>query len=115
MDFVYVAELSEIPVGMMKVVLVDTREVLLVNVQGECYALSNKCPHAGGSLVEGKLENTIITCPKHGLEIDVTTGKIVVEEEDDEEEKKILFLNFKGKDERSYKTKIEDKGIFVGF
>jgi nitrite reductase/ring-hydroxylating ferredoxin subunit len=114
MDFVYVADISEIPVGTMKLVIIDDREVLIVNVQKEYYALSNKCPHAGGSLSEGKLDHNIITCLKHGAEIDVITGKIVVED-DDEEEKEIRLLNFKGKDERSYKTKIEDKGIFVGY
>jgi len=116
-DFIYVADIGEIPVGAMKLVLVDERQVLIVNVQGTYYALSNKCPHAGGSLAEGKLESNIITCPKHGIEIDVTTGTIVVAdaEDDDEEEKEIHFLDFKGKDERLYKIKITDKDIFIGF
>lgn len=115
MKFVYVADLLEIPVGTMKLVLVDEREVLIVNVKGKYYALSNKCPHAGGSLSEGKLDSNIITCLKHGAEIDVTTGKIVVEDDDEEEEKEIRLLNFKGKDERMYKVKIEATGIFIGF
>lgn len=114
MDFVYAADSSEIPVGTMKLVRIDDREVLIVNVQGEYYALSNKCPHAGGSLSQGKLDHNIITCLKHGAEIDVTTGKIVVED-DEEEEKEIRFLNFKGKDERIYKTKVEERDIFVGY
>jgi nitrite reductase/ring-hydroxylating ferredoxin subunit len=116
MDFVYVADITEISVGTMKLVIIDDREVLIVNVQRKYYALSNKCPHAGGSLSEGKLDNNIITCLKHGAEIDVTTGKIVVGEDDDEdEEKEIRLLNFKGKDERIYKIKIEERNIFVGY
>ena len=122
MDFVYAADIAVIPVGTMKVVMVDDREVLIVNVQGEYYALSNKCPHAGGPLSEGKLARHIITCLKHGAEIDVTTGKIVLEEDDDDddeveekEEKEVRLLNFRGKDERIYKIKIEGQDIFVGF
>lgn len=114
MDFVYVADISEIPVGTMKLLRIEDREVLIVNVQGEYYALSNKCPHAGGSLSQGRLDNNIITCLKHGAEIDVTTGKIVVED-NEEEEKEIRLLNFKGKDERIYKTKVEERCIFVGY
>lgn len=119
MDFVYVADRVGIPIGTMKLVIVDKREVLIVNVQEEYYALSNKCPHAGGSLAEGRLESNIITCPKHGLGIDVITGQIVVEDvdddDDDDDEKKIQFLNFKGKDERSYQIKIDDTSIFIRF
>jgi len=116
MNFVYVTDILGIPIGTMKLVIVDEREVLIVNVKGIYYALSNKCPHAGGLLSEGKLDNNIITCLKHGAEIDVTTGKIVVgEEDDDEEEQEIRLLNFKGKDNRIYKTKIEDGGILIGF
>lgn len=117
MNFVYVADVSEIPAGTMKLVLVAEREVLIVNVQGEYYALSNKCPHAGGSLSEGKLAGNIITCLKHGAEIDVTTGQIVVtdEEDEDEEEREVRIFNFKGKDERAYKLKIVDGGICAGF
>lgn len=116
MDFVYAAAAAEIPVGTMKLVKIDDREVLIVNFKGEYYALSNQCPHAGGSLSEGKLENNIITCLKHGAEIDATTGKIMIAEDDDEdEEKEVRLLHFKGKDERIYKTKVADKDIFVGY
>ena len=39
--------------GVRKVVQVDGRGVIVFNVKGEFYALSETCPHRGGSLAQG--------------------------------------------------------------
>ena len=31
--------------------------------------------HFGGDLSKGKLEGKVVTCPRHGSQFDVTTGK----------------------------------------
>lgn len=51
------------------------RVVALFNVDGEFHALDGVCPHAGGPLGEGTLKGTIVTCPWHGWQFDVTTGR----------------------------------------
>ena len=38
------------------------------------YAIENTCPHRGGPLGEGDLQGTVVTCPWHGWQFDVTTG-----------------------------------------
>ena len=48
-----VARVTEIPVGGRKRVSIDGRGVVVFNVKGEFYALSEQCPHRGGSLAEG--------------------------------------------------------------
>jgi 3-phenylpropionate/trans-cinnamate dioxygenase ferredoxin subunit len=105
-EFLKVAETSEIPVGKMKKVKVEGKEVLIVNVNGKYYAIGNRCTHAGGDLSEGSLDGNIITCPRHGSRFDVTTGKAV-------SGPKILFIRPKIKDEPSFELRIKGKGILV--
>ncbi len=68
---------SEVTDGRMKSVDVDGKQVLIARVNGTVYAVSNNCPHVGGKLSEGRLEGSVVTCPKHGSQFDVKTGKIV--------------------------------------
>jgi len=49
--------------------------VALVNVGGEVHALDGMCAHQGGPLGRGKLEGCTLTCPWHGWQYDVATGK----------------------------------------
>ncbi|MEM2936185.1 MAG: Rieske 2Fe-2S domain-containing protein, partial [Candidatus Bathyarchaeia archaeon] len=58
-----VAETSEVPVGKMKMVKLEGKEVLIANVDGNYYAIGDRCTHAGGDLSKGYLSGNIITCP----------------------------------------------------
>jgi nitrite reductase/ring-hydroxylating ferredoxin subunit len=40
-------------------------------------ACADRCPHAGATLSEGELEGSVVTCPRHGSQFDVTTGQRV--------------------------------------
>lgn len=71
------AAASEIPNGTMKQVSVGGVDVMLANVNGTFYALSNKCTHAGGPLAKGKLDGFVVQCPLHGSKFDVRTGAVV--------------------------------------
>jgi len=70
-----VAAVSEIPPGTSKEVMAGDKVVALFNVDGTIYALDGVCPHAGGPLGEGTLRGTMVTCPWHGWQFDVTTGQ----------------------------------------
>ncbi len=48
----------------------------LANVAGKFYAINDVCVHRGGPLGEGELEANVVTCPWHGWQYDVTTGKV---------------------------------------
>jgi nitrite reductase/ring-hydroxylating ferredoxin subunit len=76
-ELVQAAKKDELKDGMMKVVNVAGGKVLLARVGDNYYAVGNRCPHLGGNLVEGKLEGTIVTCPLHGSQFDITTGQVV--------------------------------------
>jgi nitrite reductase/ring-hydroxylating ferredoxin subunit len=77
MAFEKVARLAEIPAGSIKEVQVEGQAIALANVAGTVYAISNTCLHRGGPLGEGQLEGKVVTCPWHGWQFDVTTGKAV--------------------------------------
>ena len=63
--------------GAIKTVTVDGRELLLARVGGKYYAADERCPHMGGRLSQGRLEGTVITCPRHGSRFDLTDGHVV--------------------------------------
>jgi nitrite reductase (NADH) small subunit len=73
--WVSAAKVSDIPPGSSRELIVEGRIVAVYNVDGAFYALDGICPHAGGPLGEGVLEGCIVTCPWHGWQFDVTTGR----------------------------------------
>ena len=56
---------------------VSGTRIAIANVAGAFYAFGDTCTHQGCSLAEGDLEATIVTCPCHGSQFDVTTGDVV--------------------------------------
>lgn len=74
-DAVPVAKVSEIPPGRAKVVVVQGHPVALFNIDGAFYAVSHVCLHRGGPIGEGALDGFVVTCPLHGWEYDVRTGR----------------------------------------
>ncbi len=74
-EFVKVATLSELPAGRAKSVEVRGTPIALYNVGGAIRATVGTCPHRGGPLGDGDLEANVITCPWHGFQYEVTSGK----------------------------------------
>jgi nitrite reductase/ring-hydroxylating ferredoxin subunit len=86
-----VASADEIPPGGRKIVELGGRSIGVFNIDGEYFALRNRCPHQGAALCEGKLwgvlkagvpgtsdyapSREILTCPWHGWEFHVRTGQ----------------------------------------
>jgi nitrite reductase (NADH) small subunit len=76
MAFARAAKTTEIAPGTIKEFQLEGKPVAVANVDGKFYAINNTCLHRGGPLGQGPLEGKIVTCPWHGWEYDVTTGKI---------------------------------------
>ena len=74
-NFVEVGKVNEIPDGKMKHVEVDGKEVLVANVGGKFYAISDRCGHMNALLSMGNLKGNTVTCPFHGSRFDVISGK----------------------------------------
>ncbi len=43
------------------------------------FALDDTCPHAGGSLSEGMIDEDLVICPLHAYAFEVATGRCVDE------------------------------------
>ena len=88
----YVVGLAdEIGSGDRKIVEVAGRSIGIFNLDGDFFALRNRCPHQGGPLCQGKLvgileatrpgefqyreHGTMLMCPWHRWEFDVRTGQ----------------------------------------
>lgn len=52
-------------------------DVAVFNVAGSFSATQGKCTHRQGSLSEGKLDGSTVTCPKHGAQFNVCTGEVL--------------------------------------
>ena len=110
-----VATVDEIAPGQRRLVSVNGREIGIFNVDGEYFAVGNRCPHEGASLCKGRLvglveasepgsyqysrRGELVRCPWHGWEFDLRTGKSWCEPD----RTKV----------RSYELKVESGGALV--
>ncbi len=106
LEQIIVAKTSEIPVGEMKKFTLQGQEVLVANVAGNFYALGARCTHKNGDLSRGTLEGNVVTCPNHGAQFDVTTGKVV-------SPPKVGPFHPKIQDKQTYQVKVENQDILV--
>jgi thiamine pyrophosphate-dependent acetolactate synthase large subunit-like protein/nitrite reductase/ring-hydroxylating ferredoxin subunit len=60
--------------GRVRSVTVDGRSIALTRCGGRLGALENHCPHQGGPLGEGSIEQGLLRCPWHGYDYDPVTG-----------------------------------------
>ena len=60
--------------GRVRSVVVDGRSIALTRCGGRLGALENHCPHQGGPLGEGSIEQGLLRCPWHGYDYDPVTG-----------------------------------------
>ncbi len=90
-----VGTVDDIPPGERKIVEIDGRSVGVFNVDGEYFAVLNRCPHQGGSLCRGRQtglvtssrpgeyetsrSGEIIRCPWHGWEFEIATGRCLAD------------------------------------
>lgn len=107
MEYIRVAEVKDVPSGGMLRVQAGGKDILLANLDGTFYAISNRCTHLGGSLADGALENGVVRCPRHGACFDVKTGRAVGEA-------KIAFVKMQVRDVESFAVKVEGDAVFVG-
>ncbi len=97
---------GELQPGMMRKITVEGRSILLVNLGGAFFALSNTCTHMGGSLADGVLEGDVVHCPRHHAGFEVKTGRCVVRP-------KILLFNGHAASLPTYPVKVEQGAVWV--
>jgi nitrite reductase (NADH) small subunit len=73
--FVRICSESELPTaGALKEFTVAARSLCVANVGGKICVLDGTCPHEGGPLGEGSIEDGKVVCPWHAYAFDPCTG-----------------------------------------
>jgi NAD(P)H-dependent nitrite reductase small subunit len=79
--WVQAVALADLPVGSSTKVYIGSQQVAVFNVDGQLYAINNRCPHARGPLCEGTLHDNVngpaVTCPWHRADFDLRTGEVI--------------------------------------
>jgi nitrite reductase/ring-hydroxylating ferredoxin subunit len=114
--FVAVCKLDELPPGEVRKFKVIGREIALARVStGDCYAVDGRCTHLRGPLGEGTLDGTTLTCPWHGSQFDVTSGRLLawVPKPGAMRAMAGVVPKFLRRDLKTYEVRIEDGQILV--
>ncbi len=69
-----IAQLTDIPEGGSKLVMVDDTPIALFKIKDEVHAWDNRCPHRGASLADGDITNSVIQCKYHLWEFDIKSA-----------------------------------------
>jgi len=75
-DFIDVCSTLDMQDGSLKKCEIGGREILLARVGDRYYTADNRCPHMGGDLSRGTLEGTVVTCPRHHSQFDLSDGRM---------------------------------------
>jgi 3-phenylpropionate/trans-cinnamate dioxygenase ferredoxin component len=72
-----VCPLDELPPGKVKIVRAGELAIGVYHVNGELYAIEDRCSHDDGPLCEGdwEPEERVVICPRHGSSFDLRTGE----------------------------------------
>lgn len=70
-----IGKTSNFPEGKAQVARAGDTAIVVNHVNGQFYAVENRCPHMGLPLGAKKVEGAIITCPFHGSKFDMCTGE----------------------------------------
>jgi 3-phenylpropionate/trans-cinnamate dioxygenase ferredoxin subunit len=98
-DYFKVAQADELEEGELMAVEADGEPVCLAKVEGCIYAFTDNCTHISGPLNEGELDGEVLTCPWHGAQFNITTGKVL--------------RGPARQDIATYAVKVEDNAVFV--
>jgi nitrite reductase (NADH) small subunit len=67
---------AELPAcGKVKEFIAAGRMLCVASLEDGIYAMDNTCPHRGGPLGQGVIENEKVICPWHGWQFDPKTGQ----------------------------------------
>ena len=72
-----VCPLDELPPGSVKIVRAGQLALGVYNVDGDLYAIEDRCSHDDGPLCLGNwdAETCVAFCPRHGASFDIKSGR----------------------------------------
>jgi 3-phenylpropionate/trans-cinnamate dioxygenase ferredoxin subunit len=76
-EFLEIAPASELPDGERLFVEIGGKPIVIFKIAGQFFSIADVCSHDDGPVGEGLLDGYNITCPRHGAQFDIRTGKVV--------------------------------------
>jgi 3-phenylpropionate/trans-cinnamate dioxygenase ferredoxin subunit len=72
-----VCPVEELAPGSVKIVRAGSLALGIYNLDGDYYAIEDRCSHDDGPLAEGDFdaEDAVVVCPRHGSRFDIRTGR----------------------------------------
>jgi 3-phenylpropionate/trans-cinnamate dioxygenase ferredoxin subunit len=77
LEFIPVGLVEEVKQGGRLFLEIDEKPIVILNINGQFYAIADVCSHDDGPVGEGALEGFEIICPRHGARFDIRTGKVL--------------------------------------
>ncbi|MGB5707539.1 MAG: non-heme iron oxygenase ferredoxin subunit [Arenicellales bacterium] len=75
-EWVNVVAVGDLNPGEHMLVEVEDADIVLINLDGEFYAIEDVCTHDGSEISSGCLIDGSIECPRHGARFDIRTGEV---------------------------------------
>jgi nitrite reductase/ring-hydroxylating ferredoxin subunit len=97
-DFAHACSLSDLSDGKPKACQVSGKAVTVVKSNDRVFALDAVCPHRGGPLAEGFVQDDCLFCPWHGWGFHLDSG---------------LYVGSPGIGVRTHPAEIKDGAVMV--
>ncbi len=75
MRFLELEKLHRLHDGYRRAIMLEGRNLLLFQHDGQIHVIDNACPHAGASLARASITGSELRCPWHGIAFDIQSGK----------------------------------------
>jgi 3-phenylpropionate/trans-cinnamate dioxygenase ferredoxin subunit len=77
LEFIPIGSVEELEQGERLFIEIDGKPIVILNINGEYYAIGDVCSHDDGPVGEGNVEGYEIICPRHGAHFDIRTGRVL--------------------------------------
>lgn len=74
-EYISIIHEKELHIGDRLFVEIKNQPIVLLNVDGEIFAIADVCSHDDGPLGDGEVNDHVIKCPRHGATFSIKTGK----------------------------------------
>lgn len=92
---------------------VNGQEILVIKSGDRFFAVSNICPHAGGKLIKGRVDDGTITCMEHGLCFDLQSGAVRSDQIDEDLLEMIDIDNLPFGWLKTYETVVDNGFLYI--
>lgn len=76
-EYLDIAPVTDLPPGERLFVEIEAKPIVIFNIAGQYFSIADVCSHDDGPVGEGDVDGFTITCPRHGAQFDIRTGKVV--------------------------------------